>query len=64
MDWLKPVLRRISYKLLQIPVLFGLMWSMKLIIVVLLATFVAVEAAHLNYHRFNCAKPSISDENF
>jgi hypothetical protein len=29
------------------------MWSMKLIIVILLATFVAVEAAHLNYHYQN-----------
>ena len=57
LDWFKLVLRRISYKLLLIPVLFGLMWSMKLIIVILLATFVAVEAAHLNYHAQNCPKP-------
>ena len=40
------------------------MWSMKLIIVVLLATFVAVEAAHLNYHRAEEAKPLNFDKNF
>ena len=35
------------------------MWSMKVIIVVLLGSFLAVEAAHLNYHRANCAKPQV-----
>ena len=40
------------------------MWSIKLIIVVLLATFVAVEAAHLNYHRAEEAKPLNFDKNF
>ena len=40
------------------------MLSMKLIIVVLLGSFLAVEAAHLNYHRANCAKPQIFDKNF
>jgi hypothetical protein len=34
---------------------------MKLIIVILLATFVAVEAAHLNYHAQN---PPKFDKNF
>lgn len=39
---------------------------MKSIIVILLATFLAVEAAHLNYHyqseqseRLNCPKPQL-----
>ena len=40
------------------------MWSMKLIIVILLATFVAVEVAHLNYHRAEEAKPLNFDKNF
>ena len=35
------------------------MWSMKLIIVVLLGSFLAVEAAHLNYHAQNCPKPQV-----
>ena len=55
-----------NYKHLVKTVLFGLMWSMKVILVVLLGTFVAVEAAHLNYHaqserseRFNCPKPQL-----
>jgi hypothetical protein len=37
---------------------------MKLIIVILLVTFAAVEAAHLNYHRAQEAKPSNFDRNF
>jgi hypothetical protein len=37
---------------------------MKLIIVVLLAVFCVVEAAHLNYHRLEGAQPSNIDKNF
>ena len=37
---------------------------MKFIIVVLLATFCAIEAAHLNYHRLDGAQPSKIDKNF
>ena len=42
---------------------------MKIIIVVLLATFCVVEAAHLNYHRqdkrLNDAQPAVNfDKNF
>ena len=51
MDWFKLVLRCITYKLLLIPALFGLIRSMKVIIVVLLTFFCLIEAAHLNYHR-------------
>jgi len=52
LDWFKPVLQRIPYKQSQIPVLFGLLRSMKFIIAVLLASFCLIELAHLNYHRF------------
>jgi len=37
---------------------------MKLVVVILMVSFLAVEAAHLNYHRNNCAKPQIFDKNF
>jgi len=36
---------------------------MKFIIVVLLAVFCIVEAAHLNYHRLDGAQPSKIDKN-
>ena len=47
----KPVLRCIPYKQSQILVSFGLIRSMKVIIVVLLTSFCLIEVAHLNYHR-------------
>ena len=37
---------------------------MKGILLILLGTFLFVEAAHLNYHYQNCAKPQIFDKNF
>jgi hypothetical protein len=37
---------------------------MKLIIVVLLAVFCVVEAAHLNYHRYHGVQPIKIDKNF
>jgi len=52
LDWFKPVLRCIPYKQSQILVSFGLLQFMKFIFVVLLASFCLIEAAHLNYHRF------------
>lgn len=37
---------------------------MKGVLLIVLGFFMLVEAAHLTYHRDNCAKPQIFDKNF